>query len=218
MLAERALQAAYPVVAQLLGEESFADLARALWHAYPPVRGDIACWGEHLPAFMRSSAQLAEEPFLPDVADVEWALHQCSSAPDGQAQLTTLALLTTNDPATLHFLLAPGCTVVCSAWPVASVLGAHVAGEPSIEEAGAHVRAGLAQEVVVWRQGLRPQVRLGQVGEADFVMALLRGETLAQALDAVPTFDFAQWLPMAVQTGLLLAVVRKVAEPGAPAG
>ena len=32
-LAERALQAAYPVVAQLLGDESFADLARALWHA-----------------------------------------------------------------------------------------------------------------------------------------------------------------------------------------
>ena len=39
LLAERALQAAYPVVAQLLGGESFADLARAVWHAHPPLRG-----------------------------------------------------------------------------------------------------------------------------------------------------------------------------------
>ena len=54
-LAERALRAAYPVVTQLLGDESFADLARALWHAQPPVRGDIACWGESLAVWTQTS-------------------------------------------------------------------------------------------------------------------------------------------------------------------
>ncbi|APW45233.1 putative DNA-binding domain-containing protein [Rhodoferax antarcticus] len=47
-LAQRALQAAYPVLAQLLGSESFAALAQDFWHQQPPQRGDIGQWGEAL--------------------------------------------------------------------------------------------------------------------------------------------------------------------------
>ena len=36
-LAERALAAAVPTVAQLLGDESFAGFARAFWTAHPPT-------------------------------------------------------------------------------------------------------------------------------------------------------------------------------------
>ena len=179
MLAQRALQAAYPVVAQMLGEESFADLARALWHAQPPVRGDIACWGSGLPAFLQTSEQLQDEP---------------------------LALLTTDDPASFTLVLAPGCAVVRSAWPIASILGAHLDGQPSLQEAGAQLRAGVAQDVVVWRAGLKPRFRLAVDGEVGAVMALLRGESLDQALSLAPQLDFALWLPMAVQSGLLLSV------------
>jgi hypothetical protein len=205
-LAQRALTAAYPVVAQLLGDESFADLARALWHAHPPRRGDIGCWGEDLPAFMRSSGQLLDEPYLPDLATTEWALHQCASAPDTQADLSTLALLTTEASAQLRLGLAPGCAVLRSAWPIASVLGAHVEGHPTLHEAGALVRAGVTQDSVVWRAGHRPRVRLAMEGEADGLQALLQGASLAAALDVAPTLDFGQWLPMAVQTGLVLTV------------
>ena len=208
-LAERALRAAYPVVAQLLGDESFADLARALWHAQPPVRGDIACWGDALGAFVQASVQLQDEPYLADVARAEWALHQCAGAPDQPSDLTTLALLTTHDPAQLCLVLAPGCTVVRSAWPIASILGAHLGASPSLEEAGAQLRAGLAQDAVVWRAGLRPRVRLTLAGEAGVLQALLAGDSLAQALETpagASTLDFGQWLPMAVQSGLVLAV------------
>lgn len=207
-LAERALRAAYPVVVQLLGDESFADLARALWHAEPPVRGDIACWGETLAAWMQTSTQLQDEPYLPDVARAEWALHQCAGAPDRSADLATLALLTTQDPAQLRLVLAPGCAVVRSAWPIASILGAHLEASPSLEEAGVHLRAGLAQDAVVWRAGWRPRVRLALAGEPEALLGLLGGGSLAQALetqDGASALDFGQWLPMAVQTGLVLA-------------
>lgn len=206
MLAQRALLAAYPVVAQMLGEESFAELARALWHAQPPVHGDIACWGSGLAAFMQASEQLQDDPYLPDVARVEWALHQCSGASDRAADLSTLALLTTDDPASLCLVLAPGCKVVCSTWPIASMLGAHLGGQPSLQEAGAQLRAGVAQDVVVWRAGLKPRFRPAVDGEVGAVMALLRGESLDQALFLAPQLDFALWLPMAVQSGLLLSV------------
>lgn len=208
-LAERALRAAYPVVAQLVGEESFADLARALWHARPPVRGDIACWGDALGAFVQTSVQLHDEPYLADVARAEWALHQCAGAPDQSSDLTTLALLTTHDPARLRLVLAPGCTVVRSAWPIASILCAHLEASPSLEEAGAQLRVGVAQDAVVWRAGLRPRVRPAMAGEAGVLQALLAGDSLAQALetpDGTNPLDFGQWLPLAVQSGLVLAV------------
>lgn len=204
-LAERALLAAYPVVAQLLGGESFADLARALWHAQPPTRGDVGCWGEGLAAFLHGSAQLRDDPYLPDVARAEWALHRCAGAADADPDLASLALLTTQAPEAVGLVLAPGCAVVRSAWPVASILGAHLDGSPSLQEAGAQLRRGEAQDAVVWRAGLRPRVRLALAGEADGLNVLLRGHSLADALEAAPALDFGQWLPLAVQSGLVLA-------------
>ena len=205
-LAERALRAAYPVVAQMLGNESFADLARALWHVRPPERGDIACWGGALPVFIQTSGQLQDEPYLSDVARAEWALHQCAGALDLSADLSTLVLLTTHEPSQLQLVLAPGCAVVRSAWPIASILGAHLEASPSLADAGAHLRAEVAQDVVVWRAGLRPRVRLALDGEADALQGLLAGGSLAHALDAAPTLNFGEWFPMAVPTGLVLAV------------
>ena len=72
-LAERALGAAYPVLAQLIGDESFAPLARQVWRQQPPQRGDLAFWGGGLAAFIEAAPQLADEPFLADIARVEWA-------------------------------------------------------------------------------------------------------------------------------------------------
>ena len=51
-LAERCLRAAYPVIAQLIGAGSFNALARDLWHSEPPRCGDLAQWGDALPAFL----------------------------------------------------------------------------------------------------------------------------------------------------------------------
>ena len=204
-LALRALQAAYPVMQQLLGDESFADLARALWHAQPPTRGDIAQWGSGLADFLQASAQLQDEPFLPDVARVEWALHQCSGAAAAAPDVATLALLTQREPEQLRLAVAAGTTVLRSAWPVASMVGAHLHGSPSLQEVGAQLRAGVAQDALVWRNGLRAQVRLALPGELDCVAVLLQGGTLAQALDVSPSLDFGQWLPMAVHSGLVLA-------------
>ena len=101
-LAERVLRAAYPVVTQLLGDESMADLARAMWHAHPPTCGDMAHWGAGLPEFVSHSEQLRDEPYLADVAAAEWALHRCATAPDalfGAApDIASFTLLAEHDP------------------------------------------------------------------------------------------------------------------------
>ncbi|WP_342620212.1 DNA-binding domain-containing protein [Rhodoferax sp. GW822-FHT02A01] len=204
VLAERALQDAYPVLVQMLGTESFAHLARALWHAHPPTQGDIAQWGERLAEFVQQSAQLQEEPYLADVARTEWAMHLCSRAVDQEAALSTLVLLTTEDPQTLGLILAPGLATVCSPWPVASILLAHLQGTPSLAEVGAQLRSRTPQDVVVWRQDFQVRLRQTLPGECALLTALMAGASLEGALDQAPLLDFPQWLPMAVQTGLVL--------------
>jgi len=205
-LAERALQAAYPVLTQLLGEDSLGDLARAFWHAQPPVYGDLARWGAGLAAFVAASEQLADEPYLADVARVEWALHHNASAADQAGDPASFSLLMQHDPAQLHMRLAPGCAVLPSAWPVVSIVNAHLEATPSLEEAGQRLRAGVTETALVWRAGWQPQVREAMAGEADLLTVLLAGRSLNAALEAAPALDFNTWLPLAVQSQLLLGV------------
>jgi hypothetical protein len=56
-------------------------------------------------------------------------------------------------------------------------------------------------------------VREAVPGEEKFLHALLHGKFLGPALDAAPMLDFGAWLPMAVQTGLVLSVVAQELAP-----
>ena len=224
-LAERSLATAYPVVHQLLGNESFADLAHALWQACPPTRGDMAHWGGELAQFVAQDVQLAEEPYLADLARLEWALHQAATAQDSSADPASFALFSSQNPAHspehLFLQLAPGLVVLPSPWPVVAIRAAHVGLEAAqsdsatevaqvnaLQQAGAMVRARVAQTALVWRKGHAPCVREALPGEPEFLAATQAGSALGAALEASQTaqFDLAQWLPMAVRTGLLWGV------------
>ena len=205
-LAQRALGAAYPVVASLLGDESFAALASALWHAHPPVRGDMAQWGDALAGYVQDSRQLADEPYLADVARVEWAMHCCETLADRTPDPATFQYLMTADPDDLGLVLAPGSQASCRQWPVASIVTAHLDGGPTLEVAGRRLGDRIAEDAIVWRMGHQPRVREALPGEAAFIGALLEGCPLGAALLKTDALDFNAWLPMAAQTGLLLAV------------
>ena len=209
VLALRSLLASYPVVHQLIGDDTFALLARDVWHHAPPKRGDVAQWGGDLAALISSIPQLAEEAYLPDVARIEWALHQAATAADAQIDLTSLALLTQPDPDALTLQLAPGTTVLHSPHPAASVVTAHLYASPAFDEVGVKWRAHTPESALVWRQGLRPMVASCPQADALFVHSLLHGGSLVTALEASSaasdaSFDFNLWLPQAAHNGLLL--------------
>lgn len=215
--AARSLLSAYPVIAQLIGEETFAHLARDFWTQHPPVRGDLAQWGGELAVFITSIQALQTEPYLSDVAQAEWALHTAAIAPDTAADLASFSLLTEQDPAAVTLVLAPGMTLIASIYPLASLLAAHLnadaAGSPSFEDVGQKLRKGTPEIALVWRQGLRPMVTYCAAVEANFICHLLAGKSLLAALELSSSigsanesapFDFNLWLPRAVQSGLLL--------------
>lgn len=209
VLALRSLQASYPVVHQLIGDDAFALLAHDLWHQAPPRRGDVAQWGGELAALISRIPQLADEAYLPDVARIEWALHQAATAADATADLASLALLTQHEPDTLTLQLAPGTAVLHSPHPAASVVTAHLNASPGFDEVGHKLRAQTPEFALVWRQGLRPMVAVCPQADALFVQSLRQGGSLVAALEASSSatdsaFDFNIWLPQAAQNGLLL--------------
>ena len=217
-LARRALPEAFPVLAQMLGDESFAELAADFWQQHPPARGDIAQWGGALPAFVAASPQLADTPYLADVAQVEWALHSVATAADQVLDIASFALLTEADPATYTLQCAEPLHSVASPWPVVTLVNAHRQGPDALAAlperlAGLAARDARAETALVWRQGLRPTLRQAAPGEAAFVLALQRSASLADALEAADSadaFDFNAWLPDAVQTALVTGALGPV--------
>ncbi len=208
--AERSLAGTFPVLAQMIGLESFEPLARHFWQLHPPQRGDLAQWGAALPGFLAAAPQLVDEPFLADVARVEWALHQAATAKDAVLDAPSFALLAIED--TPHSLaVSSGCVLLHSAYPVATLVNAHLSGEPTLETAALHLASGTAEVALVWRHGFKPRVRCVQAGEAALVNGLLRRQPLDAALqaacDADAEFDFNAWLGQAVQSGLVTGAV-----------
>lgn len=209
-LAERALTAAFPTLAELVGAESFAALARAFWQRHPPQRGDLAEYGEQLADLIADDSQLADEPCLADAARLDWAVHRCEAAAEsGAAQ--GLDALADGDPALLRIVLAPGTTLIESRWPIVAIWQAHRA--TAAADRFAAVRAAFAcqqrDNALVWREGWRVHVEALPDPPARFTRAVLYGHNLAQALDAAgDDFQFEPWLLQALQQGWLAAVQR----------
>ncbi len=208
-LAERALAAAFPTVAQLLGDESFAAFARAHWQAEPPRQGDVATWGDTLPGFIAASAQLAGEPYLADVARLDWAVHLAERALDDEQPAAGLPLLTTQDPDAVQLRLRAGHAVLGSAHPVQAIWQAHRSEAPDrfepVRQAFSEQRA---DAVRVRRLGLRVRVDRIDPATARFEQALLQPHTLRSALTtAGPAFDIEAWLIDTLQRDGLAAVL-----------
>ena len=215
-LAERALGAAFPVIAQLMGDENFSALAQHFWRSQPPNCGDMAQWGEGLENFLAQAPQLAAEPFLADVAQVEWALHRVSFAADASPDLASFACLSAEPPAMPSLKLSPGVWLLASAFPVVSLIDANrlpaADRRPALAQAAALLACGTGENALVWREGFRAQVKCISAAEQAFVAALLAGESLDAALtkaggaeerDCQPAFDFTEWLASAAKIGLV---------------
>jgi len=212
-MAERSLLCAYPVVAALIGGDNFALLARDYWHHSPPLRGDLAQWGDTLPGFLRHNAQLADAPYLHDVARAEWALFCAAGAADASHDPGSFARLAQEAPEGLALTLSPGTAVINSDYPVVSLIEAHRDEPPRLDEAARRLRNGQGEHALIWRQGLHPRLQGIDRSASALVQALLAGTNLLQAVQAACAvadpqagFDFSTWLNAAVTDTLVIGV------------
>ena len=214
---EISLQAVYPILQQLLGEENFMRLAQDFWADMPPTRGDLAQWGGDLAVYLAQVPQLQELlqdcPFLPDVARLEYALHCAATATDAVLDLQSFEVLAQEEPSDLGLHLTPGCALLRSAHPVVSIARLHDARLSDAHEAArVAITEGASQNALIWRCGFRPMFEAIDAAPAALIEATLQGQSIALALDAALSqasdFDLQAWLAASVQSGLLIGCGR----------
>ncbi|MFL6673928.1 MAG: DUF692 family multinuclear iron-containing protein [Massilia sp.] len=199
---DKALSSAYPVIRQLVGDEFFAALARAYGRAQPSQDPDLNRFGRHLAGFLDGFEPVAAYPWLPALADLEWAVHEAYYAPDAAPLARTE--FTRLSPAELeasHFTLHPACRLHASPWATAGLWLAHQADGPAFpDQMQASSFALVARPA--WQATVVP---LSQAAHA-VLSALARGAPFGAALDAAfavdEDFDVAahlqRWLDLGV--------------------
>lgn len=190
-----ALAGAYPVVRKIVGEAFFEALARVYARAHPSRSGDLNAYGDSLAPFLEAYAEVRDLPYLPEVARLEWLVHRAYFAPDP-------ARFDLSRPTEAR--LAPGCALIESAWPVASIWEAHQeGGRPELVQLGAG-----PERALVHRPDWRVEVTALRPGDFRFLECLEGGEPLGAALEAavsedaafVPHLALATWVHAGVLT------------------
>lgn len=215
--AERALVDAFPTVRALVGDETFGLMARAFWRQCPPVKGDLGWLGEGLPDFIAHDPQLADVPYLSDVARLDWALMRAETAPDVKVDLSSFHSLGEADGQDLCCVLSSGAALITSPWSIVTLWQVHqpTSASAGFEPALQALQDQVAQTAWVWRSGWKAQVRSVSGAEFAFLQALLQGASLRQALErAGESFDFAACLQQGIQQGWWAAVGRCSASVG----
>lgn len=201
-VAHRALAAAYPTVLAMVGEDALKVLARDLWWQAPPTVGDLARWGEGLADWMAAFEPLAEFPWLPDCARLDWAVHCAATQWDAPQGIEGLHLLAQVEPDLTQLVLVPNLQQLHSVWPLADLRLEHQVPEPDTQAIARLLALDVAQATVtlVWRQGWQTHVSAVSSAEGQFMQQLAEGQRLSQALRAVADtdFDFQHWLMRAL--------------------
>lgn len=199
----RPLQANFPVVARLVGEECFAAAVRAFIGRQRSQEATLVGFGAKFPDFLRCDfPPVAGLSYLGDVAQLEYAwvlaYHTPKAAPLTAEALATMA---PEDLPEMRFTLHPAIHLLSSPFPVDTIWAAHQQDdvpELVLDPGFYHIVIGRPQAQVM-------VTRLTD-GEAAWLAAAAQGKTLTQmtqeAQEKEADFDleraFVKLLPLGV--------------------
>lgn len=198
----RALQAAFPCVERLVGEEFFGAMAQVYLRAHPPKDRRLMLYGVDFATFLEGFPPVAHLGYLPDVARLEQALRTSYHAAD-HTPLPPEALgqMAEADLLQARFTLAPSVQLLASRWPVHAIWTANMRGGPPPKM--------VSQEIVILRAEFDPEPCLLPPGGVGFLQSLSAGQPLIAALAATGEgFDLAAVLGLLIQHRALTGVSR----------
>jgi uncharacterized protein (UPF0276 family) len=196
----KTLAAAYPVVKMLMGEEFFGGLSQAYGRAHPSDSGDLNRFGAHFAEFLQFFPHVADYPYLPDMARLEWALHRAHYAPSAEAVTTQqLAALTPEQMEAAQLELHPAVQLIASEWAIIPLWQAHQPdSEVGFPENMATASHGLVTRAE-WQAQMLPLSRASHAA----LSVLKEGGDFGAALDAA--FDMDEDFDVAANLQLWLA-------------
>lgn len=199
------LAGAYPVTAQLVGEEFFRYLTRHFIAQYPSRSGNLHHYGAQMADFVASFEPAGTLPYLPDVAALEWACHRAYFAADApMLDIAKLAQIPPEHYSDLILRTHPGCHLLRSRYPVVAIWHAHQPG--AADDFQIDLDSGANIALASRRDGM---VIVSELSAADagWLHAIQAGtplgEATAAALEHHPDFDLQAALLNLVAQGVL---------------
>ena len=130
------LRSSYPVIARLVGEDYFRQLARGLRRRNPSRSGDLLWVGRHFEAYLGELHATGEYQYLPEVARLEWLCQESMLAAQHEPlDLAKLARTAEENPDALILVLHPTARYFESRFPALRIWESNVSsldGEPDV--------------------------------------------------------------------------------------
>ncbi len=173
----KTVAASFPVIERLVGEACLAGLASEYTRAHPSRCGDLQRFGAAFPAFLDRTYGDSRFRYLPDVAQLEWALEEAHIERDEKPMaISELGRFQEKDYGNLVFSARRAVRLLRSRYPVLSIWHANQPGS----SAQVDLDSG-GENVAVTRRG--NDLRMHLLDEAAFSLAseLTRGARLEDA-------------------------------------
>ncbi|MEW9918890.1 putative DNA-binding domain-containing protein [Marimonas sp. MJW-29] len=202
-----AMQTAFPLVAKLIGPETFKRLATLYVRAHPPTSPVMMFYGADFPTFLEGFDPLSHIGYLPDAARLELALRQSYHAADAPSfDATAFERLAPDALMEAKIALAPSLRIVESRWPLFDIWRFN-------NETGAPKPREMAQDVLITRPGFDPAPHPLPPGGACWLRALNNGASFGAAFEAaiaaVPEFNLVAALTLALDTSAFAGIDHK---------
>jgi hypothetical protein len=206
-----ALQSTYPALAQLSGEEGFAELGAAYVRAYPSTFASLRDYGAMLADFLAAHPDYASAPLLADLARWEWTMAEVFDAAGAEpVDVSIIQQVPPESWSELRFEWHPSVRQLALLWNAPQIWKA-------ITDEVERPQAAVGDEPVhwlIWRRELQILYRSPAAAEAAALQASHAGETFGDiCLSLCAHFDeqdapgrAAAYLSDWVRSGLIVGL------------
>ena len=172
-----ALRETFPAVAHILGDGSFAALADGYARGVPADLRNLNVVGAALPEYLESDRASEDLPFLPALAELEWAVDRCFHADLLAAfEPSICSGWSLEDWGRAKIGFQPGLALVCAPWPLRELRETcrSERSEIDVDLIDRHDR------VLVYRRGFEVAVESIGAAEAKAIASLQNQESLGE--------------------------------------
>lgn len=171
-----ALEAAFPIIRKLVGDEFFRAMAGVYLRKFPPSSPLMMFYGERLPQFIKRFEPTRHIGYLHDIAMLELAIrksyHAADATPiDGQA----LGAISADELMTTRMTIAPSVQVITSDYPIHAIYLANTRDDAPKPTKG-------AESVLITRPQFDPMIHKISASDAKCITALQDGQSLGLAM------------------------------------
>jgi hypothetical protein len=201
------LQARFPAVEKLVGEEFFVAMARIFVAKTPPRTPILTTYGDEFADFITAFEPARELDYLADVARLEAARTRAYHAADAApADPSRFAALDPDAVSEIRVTLHPSAEIIQSPHPIVTIWAMN-SGEQEL----APIEDWHSEDALVVRPHLEVEVRLLPPGGAAFLLALRSGRTISEAAEAAfadqPEFDLTRSLAELISSGVVVEII-----------